>query len=253
MNYAYKLNIFVTGLFIASITSVVYPLFARLTSENNIEKLKDSVATSINSVLLIIMPVSIGALVLAEPIVTVLFERGEFKHEDTLVTAGVLACYAVGMLAIGIRDILVRVFYSLKDTKTPMLNSVLCVASNIVLNIALIKYLGVAGLALGSSLSAVIAVVFLSINLRRKIGRFNESVIVSTFVKTGISGAAMAFAVITSHNALLPISQTVALFASIVVGAFIYGVMVLVLKVDACKSILDMIKQKINRKNKQTI
>lgn len=253
MNYAYKLNIFVTGLFIASITSVVYPLFARLTSENNIEKLKDSVATSINSVLLIIMPVSIGALVLAEPIVTVLFERGEFKHEDTLVTAGVLACYAVGMLAIGIRDILVRVFYSLKDTKTPMLNSVLCVASNIVLNIALIKYLGVAGLALGSSLSAVIAVVFLSISLRRKIGRFNESVIVSTFIKTGISGAAMAFAVIASHNALLPISQTVALFASIVVGAFIYGVMVLVLKVDACKSILDMIKQKINRKNKQTI
>ena len=75
----------------------------------------------------------------------------------------------------------------------------------------------------------------------------------STFIKTGISGAAMAFAVIASHNALLQISQTVALFASIVVGAFIYGVMVLVLKVDACKSILDMIKQKINRKNKQTI
>lgn len=248
MNYAYKLNIFVTGMFIASITSVVYPLFSRLTSSNNIEELKKAITTSINSVLLIIVPVSIGAFVLAEPIVQVLFERGEFSHDSTLVTAGVLAAYAVGMLATGVRDVLVRVFYSLKDTKTPMRNSIICVGFNIVFNIILIKYFGVAGLALGSSLSAIVAVVFLTINLRKQIGRFNGKLMVSTFIKTMTAGAVMALAVISSYNMIAGFHQKIALFGSIGIGAIVYGVMVFVLKVDACKYVIDIIKEKINRK-----
>ena len=248
MNYAYKLNIFVTGMFIASITSVVYPLFSRLTSSNNIEELKKAITTSINSVLLIIVPVSIGAFVLAEPIVQVLFERGEFSHNSTVITAGVLAAYAVGMLATGVRDVLVRVFYSLKDTKTPMRNSIICVGFNIVFNIILIKYFGVAGLALGSSLSAIVAVVFLTINLRKQIGRFNGKLMVSTFIKTMTAGAVMALAVISTYNLIVGLHQKIALFGSIGIGAIVYGVMVFVLKVDACKYVIDIIKEKINRK-----
>ena len=248
MNYAYKLNIFVTGMFIASITSVVYPLFSRLTSSNNIEELKKAITTSINSVLLIIVPVSIGAFVLAEPIVQVLFERGEFSHDSTVITAGVLAAYAVGMLATGVRDVLVRVFYSLKDTKTPMRNSIICVGFNIVFNIILIKYFGVAGLALGSSLSAIVAVVFLTINLRKQIGRFNGKLMVSTFIKTMTAGAVMALAVISTYNLIVGLHQKIALFGSIGIGAIVYGVMVFVLKVDACEYVIDIIKEKINRK-----
>lgn len=248
MNYAYKLNIFVTGMFIASITSVVYPLFSRLTSSNNIEELKKAITTSINSVLLIIIPVSIGAFVLAEPIVQVLFERGEFSHDSTVITAGVLAAYAVGMLATGVRDVLVRVFYSLKDTKTPMRNSIICVGFNIVFNIILIKYFGVAGLALGSSLSAIVAVVFLTINLRKQIGRFNGKLMVSTFIKTMTAGAVMALAVISTYNLIVGLHQKIALFGSIGIGAIVYGVMVFVLKVDACEYVIDIIKEKINRK-----
>lgn len=248
MNYAYKLNIFVTGMFIASITSVVYPLFSKLTSSNNIEELKKAISTSINSVLLIIVPVSIGAFVLAEPIIQVLFERGEFTHENTVVTGGVLACYAVGMLAIGVRDVLVRVFYSLKDTKTPMMNSVICVGFNILFNLILIKHLGVAGLALGSSLSALVAVVFLTINLRKKIGRFNGKVMFSTFIKTMIAGLVMSVAVLASYNFMVGFHQKIALFGSILIGALVYGALVFILKVDACEYVLDILKRKLNRK-----
>lgn len=250
MNYAYKLNIFVTGMFIASITSVVYPLFSKLTSSNNMEELKKAIATSINSVSLIIVPVSIGAFVLAEPIVQMLFERGEFTHENTIITGQVLACYAVGMLATGVRDVLVRVFYSLKDTKTPMMNSVLCVGFNIFFNIVLIKHLGAAGLALGSSLSAAVAVIFLVINLRKQIGRFNGKIMVTTFVKTMIAGLLMAFAVVNAYNLMSGIHQKVALIGSIGIGAIVYGIMVFVLKVDACDYVLDIIKRKINKKAK---
>lgn len=248
MNYAYKLNIFVTGMFITSIASVVYPLFAKLTSEDNILELKKSITTSINSVSLIIVPISIGASILAEPIVQVLFERGEFTHEHTIMTAGVLAAYAVGMLACGIRDILVRVFYSLKDTKTPMRNSVVCVVFNIIFNIILIKYLGAAGLALGSSLSAIVAVGFLGFNLRNKIGKLNGKIIASTFAKTILAGLVMAFGVITSYNTMVGFNQKIALFGSIFIGAIIYGAMVFILKVDGYEYILNILKRKLMRK-----
>lgn len=250
MNYAYKLNIFVTGMFITSITSVIYPLFAKLTSEDNINELKKSIVTSINSVVLIIIPVSIGAFILAKPIVQVLFERGEFTHEHTIMTAGVLACYAVGMLASGVRDILVRVFYSLKDTKTPMTNSIVCVIFNVIFNLLLIKHLKAPGLALGSSLSAIVAVAFLSINLRKKIGKFNGKMILSTLIKTIIAGTVMSAGVLASYSMILGFNQKVALFASIFIGAIIYGAMVFILKVDACEYVLDIVKRKIlKRKN----
>lgn len=247
LNYGYKLNIFVLGLFVASITSVVYPLFSKLTSDNNIEKLKETLVTSVNSVILMIVPVSIGAFILSKPIVKLLFERGEFTSQDTIVTAQVLSCYAVGMLASGIRDILVRVYYSLQDTKTPMKNSMLCVGFNIVFNLLLIKYLKAPGLALATSISAILAVIFLTYNLRKKIGKLNGKQILITLLKTGLSGVSMAIVVLFVYSKILHISSTLALVVSIGAGAIVYGAMVLVLKVDACEYVLDVIRKKIKK------
>ena len=247
LNYGYKLNIFVMGMFVASITSVIYPLFSKLTSDNNIEKLKETLATSINSVILIIVPVSIGAFILSEPIVKLLFERGEFTSQDTVVTGQVLACYAIGMLASGIRDILVRVYYSLQDTKTPMKNSMLCVGFNVIFNLVLIKYLKAPGLALATSISAILAVTFLTYNLRKKIGRLNGKQMLITLLKTGLSGVVMSVVVLFIYSKVLPVSSTLALVTSIGMGAIVYGAMVIVLKVDACEYVLSVIKKKIKK------
>ena len=248
LNYGYKLNIFVMGMFVASITSVLYPLFSKLSIEKNMDKLKETLATSINTVILILVPISIGAFILAEPIIKLLFERGEFTSRDTIITGQVLACYAIGMLASGIRDILVRVYYSLQDTKTPMKNSILCVLFNVIFNLLLIKYLETPGLALATSISANLAVVFLTINLRKKIGRLNGKSMLVTLLKTGLSGLLMAVGVLFVHSKLVAISNTLALVASVGVGAIIYTVMVFILKVDACDYVLDILRKKLKRK-----
>lgn len=247
LNYGYKLNIFVMGMFVASITSVIYPLFSKLTSENNMDKLKETLTTSVNSVILIIVPVSMGAFILSQPIVKLLFERGQFTSEDTIVTGQVLACYAVGMLASGIRDILVRVYYSLQDTKTPMKNSILCVAFNVIFNLALIKYLKAPGLALATSISAILAVIFLTINLRKKIGRLNGKLMVITLLKTSISSLLMSVIVLIVHSALLSVSSTLALVVSVGIGVIVYLIMVILLKVDSCEYVLNTIKNKIKK------
>lgn len=244
LNYAYKLNIFVIGLFVASITSVIYPVFAKLGSSGDIKKLKYTYRQAINAVILITMPISVGAFILAEPIIRMLFERGAFDATATAMTSKVLMAYSVGMVACGMRDVTVRVFYSLEDTKIPMKNSIFCVIFNIVFNLLLIRYLKVSGLALASSMSAILAVFFLMINLRRKIGKFNVKSMIVTFIKTSLSALAMAVVVLKLFALLSPVNEILALIVSIGSGAIIYGVMVLVLKVDSTKYVINRIRRR---------
>ena len=76
-------------------------------------------------------------------------------------TSSALFCYSIGIIGFGLRDILSRVFYSIQDTKTPMINGAIAMALNIVLNLILIKYIGHAGLALATSISALVCIVLL--------------------------------------------------------------------------------------------
>ena len=248
LNYAYKLNIFVIGLFVASITSVIYPVFSKLGSNKEIKQLKKTYCQSINAVILITMPIAVGAFILAEPIIRILFERGAFDATATAMTAQVLMCYCVGMTACGMRDITVRVFYSLQDTKVPMRNSIFCVVFNIIFNLLLIRFLKVSGLALASSLSAILAVLFLMFNLRKKIGRFNIQSIIRTIFKTGASALAMAIVVRIVFGFVSPFNEFIGLFVSIGSGAIVYAIMVLVLKVESTKYVIEKVNGKLNRK-----
>ncbi|MEG2789673.1 MAG: murein biosynthesis integral membrane protein MurJ [Romboutsia sp.] len=245
LNYAYKLNIFVIGVFVASITTVMYPIFSKLGAQKNLKQLKITLCKSVNGVILITMPISVGAFILSKPIVKLLFERGAFDSNATIITAKILSCYAIGMVASGMRDILVRVFYSLQDTKIPMKNSILCVICNISFNLILIQTMEVSGLALGSSIAAIVAVCFLMIQLRKKIGKFNAMSILITLLKTFISSCLMAFIVLKLFAKISLISELLALVVSVSIGAIVYGITVLILKVDSTDYIINIVKSKL--------
>ena len=113
-----------------------------------------------------------------------------------------------------------------------MRNSIFCVVFNIIFNLLLIRFLKVSGLALASSLSAILAVLFLMFNLRKKIGRFNIQSIIRTIFKTGASALAMAIVVRIVFGFVSPFNEFIGLFVSIGSGAIVYAIMVLVLKVE---------------------
>ncbi len=256
LNYATKLNQFVMGMFIVSISSVVYPMLSKLSSENNKEKFNKSIITSVNTVVLLVIPISIGAIILANPIVKLLFQRGEFDARATQMTAVALTFYSIGMIGYGLRDILGKVFYSLQDTKTPMINGVIAMILNIVLNIFFIKFtnMQLAGLAFATSISALTTITLLFISLRRKIGNFGGKSIALGMVKSLISGLVMAVATLLVYNTLGNIigtgfiKEVITLALSVGVGAIVYGVCIIILKVDEVNIILDKVKEKINRK-----
>lgn len=242
LNYANRLNSFVMGMFISSVASVVYPMLSKLSSENNKEKFIESVAKSINSVVLLVIPISVGAIVLATPIVEILFQRGAFDARATKMTAIALVFYSIGMVGFGLRDILGKVFYSLQDTKTPMVNGVIAVIMNIVFNILLINYMGHAGLAFATSISGIICILLLFRSLKKKIGYYGQDKIIKSTIKSLI--AAIIMGVVTrfaySSNIIGPI-------LSIVVGAIVYGILIFLFKVEELDIIINIIKKKARK------
>lgn len=240
------------ALFIASVAAVIYPMLSKLSSEDDKEKFTQTVIKSVNSVILLVIPISIGAIVLANPIVRTLFERGEFDERATKMTAIALVMYSLGMVAFGLRDILGKVFYSLQDTKIPMINGAIAMGLNIILNIILVRYLQLAGLALATSISAIICIFLLFRSLKKKIGYFGQDKIIKTTIKSIISAVFMGIVTYFAYtflNNLLGsgfITEAISLFGSISIGAIIYGVAMIALKVEEVSLITDMVKKKLN-------
>lgn len=255
LNYANKLNQFVMGMFIVSISSVIYPMLSKLTTQNNKEEFYKSIKTSVNTVILLVIPISSGAMILANPIVKMLFERGEFDTRATQMTAIALVFYSIGMIGFGLRDILGKVFYSLQDTRTPMKNAIIAIVLNIVLNLLFVNFtnMGIAGLAFATSISAIVTIILLFISLRKKIGQFGGKSILVVLIKSIISAAVMSIVTLFAYNLLggvLPagkLYETISLVVSVGCGALTYGICIILLKVDEINLILETIKNKIKR------
>ena len=164
-------------------------------------------------------------------------------------TGNALFYYSIGMVAVGLRDILSRAFYALQDTKTPMINATIAVVINIILNIILSRYLGIGGLALATSISAIVSTLLMFITLRRKIGAFGLKELITSFVKINIASVLMGLVAYASFRFLgRLVSQNLALILAIGVGALVYAIFIYFLKIPEVDRTLDTVKKKIGIK-----
>ena len=254
LNSANRLNSFVIGIFITTIATVIFPMLSKLSNEDNDKIFKDSIVKSINTVVLLIIPISVGAIVLSKPVVQIVFERGAFGVEATNMTAIALICYSIGMIGFALREILDKIFYSLQDTKTPMINGVLSVITNIVLNFILIKVLGYKGLALATSISSIICILLLFRSLGKKIGYFGQKHIIVIVIKSLVASCIMGGFTYISYKLLIDIMgigllcKIVSIIMSAVIGMIIYGLILYILKVREIVIVLSISKKILNYK-----
>jgi putative peptidoglycan lipid II flippase len=250
LNYANRLNYFIQGIFVLSISTAMYPIISKLAAENNIDGLKKSVADAIRGINLLVIPVTIGAMVFSNPIIKLLFGRGAFDSQAIIMTSDALFYYSIGMIGYGLREILSKAFYSLQDTKTPMINAVIALSMNIVLNVILSKFMGIGGLALATSISAIFCTILLFINLRKKIGSFGLRNIAISLIKVSIASVIMGVLARLVYRLLLDsMSSNLSLILSIGIGVMVYFILVYFMKVDEVKDILTIFKRKLKKSN----
>lgn len=243
LSYANKLNGFVIGIFIVSLVSVIYPRLSELLVDDDKEGFIETISKSINIIIIFIIPISMGAILLSQPIVKILFERHQFDSTATKMTSIALSCYSIGLIAYAMRDILGKIFYSLKDTKTPMINGVISVVLNIILNIILSKKFGYVGLALATSISSILCVCMLFISMNKKVGYFGQDKILITFLKSIISSIVMGISVMYSYNYISNIgyNNIIGISISVTVGAIVYLLLIYILKVKEIEILMDII------------
>jgi putative peptidoglycan lipid II flippase len=169
--YADRLVEFPLGVFGIAIATAVLPTLSEQAARRDVAALRETLSFALRLATFVSLPAAIGLLVLREPIVRVLYERGQFGPAETAGTAVALAMYALGLVGFTITKIGAQAFYALGDTRTPVRASVLAMAVNCGLAALLARPLGHAGLALATAVAALLNAGMLVALLRRRLPR----------------------------------------------------------------------------------
>jgi putative peptidoglycan lipid II flippase len=162
------------GVFAIAIGTAALPSFSEQVAKGYLEDFKRSISFSLRLIFFISIPAMIALIALREPIISLLFQRGEFTVDSTVLTAQALLYYAVGLWAYSAVRVIVSAFYSLQDTKWPMKAAVVALVVNILMSLLLMTPLKHGGLALATSIASAVNVTMLAVILKRKIGTYLE-------------------------------------------------------------------------------
>lgn len=190
LNFANRVNALPMGLFVMSIVTVMYPSLSEYSATANEDAFARHLGKSLGIIFFLILPMSIGFIVLREPLIQILFQRGAFNLEASRATSFALLYYAIGLTPMAFSEMLKRGFWAIQDTKSPMYISLFTVGLNVILNLFLVRRLGHGGLALGTSLAATAEVLLLIWYMKRRI-RFPGNLLVS-MVKIILASSVMA-------------------------------------------------------------
>jgi putative peptidoglycan lipid II flippase len=227
--FADRLVQFPLGIFAIATATAVLPSLSRQAAAGDIDKLKDTFDRTLKLVFFITIPASVGLIVLREPIVALLFKRGEFDIRATLLTAQALLYYSMGLWAFSAVRIVAAVFFALQDTRTPAIMAGISIVANIILGIVLMKPLSHGGLALATSLASMLNLGLLLCVLKTRLGTLGWksiawSVCRSLFcaISMGIAVRMAAWFMVLDKNSSLP-GLIGGVVGSIAVGLCVYG------------------------------
>lgn len=244
LNYAVRLNTFAQGLIILPIITLLYPTISELVIKKEFTKLNEIIYKTSSVVSLIIVPIIIGCFMLSEEITRALFLRGAFDENALRMTEGAVKYYIIGTTGLAFREIYSRVFYSFNDIITPVKNTIITVAINIVLNLIFSRIMGISGLALATSISAIIGAILLRKDLKKYLDTtVSSQIILINQAKIIISGLFMGIGIFLYQQLVIPKMNTIQLIIQIGLGAVIFIFMIFFLRIDELEDGKNIIKK----------
>lgn len=169
LNYAFRLVQLPIGLFGVALSIAIMPVLAKQAAEKDFASLKQTFTSSLVLVFALAVPATAGLVLLAKPIIRLIFQHGAFTATDTLQTAAALSYYAIGLFAYAAIKVMVPVFYAIGNTRYPVIGSFLGVGINIGTILLVIEHLQHRGIALSTSCAMILNFLFLGVILYRKL------------------------------------------------------------------------------------
>jgi putative peptidoglycan lipid II flippase len=244
MRYATTLIQLPLGLVAAAISFAILPTLSRQAGSDE-HGYRTTLAMGLKVVLLLILPATAGLFALAEPIVQLLFERGSFRHEDTLATAQALRFYLPGLPAAGLDQVLLFAFYARKRTLAPNLVQGAAIGFYMLTALGLLNTtsLRVEALVLGNSVQWIAHLVILAILARGMINihglRIGEAALKCGVAALGVAGAAWLTAqALAAYGALAQVA------GAAVIGGICYAALCVALRVEAVRYMIGVVQQR---------
>ncbi len=250
--YGMRFIHFPLGIFGIAVATAVLPTMSAQAARREMAEFRETLSLGLRLVFFIMFPAMAGLITLRVPIVSLLLEHGKFDRSSTMGVALALLCYAVGLWAFAGVRVVVQAFYALQDTRTPVVIALLAFCSNILLSAFFVfkTTLAHGGLALATSLAAMLNISLLTVQLRKKIGRIDASRILRSLMK--IIPASVAMGVIGWWISSNPVwdhrgntlHKLELLGGGVVVSACFYIVAMWIMKSEELEFIRGMMKKK---------
>ena len=256
LNYAFRLMQLPIGIFGVAIGTVTLPVIARSAAAGNTAEFRSILAKGMRLAFVLTIPSTIGLMLLARPIIGLIYERRKFTALDTLHAAEALQFYAIGLCAYAGIKVLAPAFYALGKRNTPMFVSFFSIAVNYGLNQWFTFHLGWGhkGLALSTGLVAMTNFILLYDLMHRQVTRLETRQMTATLAKLAVAGIALAGVCWAAMQWVLPLAAQAilvvkagALFATIAVAGAVFFAVAFALRIEELDDVAAMAKRKLGR------
>jgi len=253
LNYAFRLVQLPIGVFGVAFSIAAMPLLARHAARKDMAGMRETLVTSLTMIFCLTIPATAGLIILAEPIIRLIFERGAFTPADTLATAQALSLYAVGLFAYSTNKIMVPTFYALDNTRIPVIASFLAVAVNICIISLTIDLFQHRAIALSTSCTMFLNFLFLGTMLYRKMHGYSILYLIKGLAK--IIPATMVMVLILVGGKILLtdwltgtlIQKLASTLLLIALAAGFYGIILYWTKLPELTEITEKIRSRFSR------
>lgn len=253
LNYAFRLVQFPIGVFGVAVSVATLPVISRYAAVRNIQAIRETYASAMLMGFCLTLPATIGLMVLAEPIIRLIFQHGAFGAIDTIKTAQALVFYAIGLFAYSAVKIMVPVFYALDNTRYPVIASFMAVSTNVVIILCTLHALQHRAIALATSCSMIGSFLFLSTVLYRKLEGYSIRYLCQGTMKICLAVGVMGGYLLWYKQTMLPasglglFSQGFRLLFCVGSSAVLYGITLHFLGLDEFADVTKKIWKRLRR------
>lgn len=257
VRYANRVMLLPLGIFAMGIATTLFPVMNAQVARKEWNDFKDTFSEGFRNIMYITIPAAVGMVVLAEPVIRVLFKSGSFTESDVQITGVILAFYSVGLVGQSAVQIITRGFYAIQDTKTPVKVAFITVVVNAVFSVGLtfLTPLGIAGVSCAYSISSIVNMYLLYNGLRKKTKGLRTNEIINSVVKAGVSAFIMGGAVLIVARIMEKIvgsggktEEIIVVGVAMLIGIPLYFYMTYKFKMKEMEFFMAKVKGKLKRK-----
>jgi len=250
ITYGFSLMLMAQAAIAQSVAIAAMPTFSAQHALGKIDEMRGSLAASLRGVILLALPASVGLILLREPLISLLYQRGEFDNHDVQLVAWALLWFAAGLVGHSVMEVLTRAFYAQQDTRTPVMIGTIAMGLNVVFSFAFarlfsqIGWMPHGGLALANSLATALEATALFIFMRRRLKGLEGSYIGRGFIASALAALGMGIGLWFWIQTTGSLTRWVVALGGVALGGILYGFAVIVLRVPEIQSAIQFVARR---------